>query len=595
MAMGPWSYVLLLSSTALIVGVFIQRKLNELPELATKADQEYDYIIIGGGSAGCVLANRLSEDFSKKILLLEAGHDDRNHPTVSIPARAFESAHSEIDWDYYTVPQKHALKAFKNQTGWWHRGKILGGTSNVNEMIYTRGLPKDYDSWNIQGWTFQDVLPYFLKSEDNENADFVKTGFHKMGGPLKVGRSKTHSLTNFLVRAGKEMGYKIIDINSQWSEGFVEVQSTLRKGIRQSASRAFLYPVLYRKNLDVLTDSLATQIVFNGKRAVGVKFERNGTLTTVRAKQEVLLSAGTVGSAQLLLLSGIGPKEHLEKLKIPVVADLPVGDNLQDRMTYEFPIAIKPAISITQEKLESFWEQVKYKLVGKGMLASPNGVEVVAFTNSVTNSEKDWPDLQLQFKGMLHGESYGNMLGLSNETLSEISARRAFKEGMACFSSGLRPRSRGSLRLLNTDPRSQPLIDPNYLAYEEDVEVILTGVKLCKKLLDMPSMKQIEAVYAEGPTTACSGFLSGSDDYWRCMIRGRAQPVFSPVGTCRMGDVKQADTVVDPELRVKGLKALRVVDSSVIPSIISGATNIPTIMIAERAADLIKRNKVADS
>ncbi|XP_059179185.1 L-sorbose 1-dehydrogenase-like [Physella acuta] len=589
--MGPWSYVMLISSTVLAIGLLINKKINQLPDLATNVEKEYDYIIVGGGSAGCVLANRLSEDTTKTVLLLEAGQDDRDHPTVSIPARAMDSAHSDIDWDYYTVPQKYALKAFKDQRGWWHRGKILGGSSNINEMMYMRGLKSDYDHWEAagaRGWSYDQVLPYFLKSEDNENADFVKTGFHKMNGPLKVGRSKTHSLTNFLVRAGREMGYKIIDINGKPSEGFVEVQSMVRRGVRQSASRAFLYPVLFRHNLHVLTESLVTKILFDKDRASGVVFERNGTVHTVKANKEVLLSAGTVGSAKLLLLSGVGPRSHLEKLKIPVIADLPVGENLQDRFTYEFPVAIKAPISITEERLQSFWENVKYKLVGKGMLASPNGIEVIAYTNTERNKDISWPDLQVVFKGMLLSTNYGKTIGFSNETLSELASRTKYTNGMACYSTVLRPHSRGTIRLENSSPRSQPLIDPNYLEKDDDVEVILSGIKFCKKLLGMPSMKQLDAVYADGPSALCGQFVMDSDDYWRCLIRARGQPAFGPVGTCRMGDVLDNTTVVDPKLRVKGIKNLRVVDSSIIPFITTGGTNIPTFMIAEKAADFIK-------
>ncbi|RUS81137.1 hypothetical protein EGW08_011123 [Elysia chlorotica] len=592
--MGPWSYVFVISSAAILISIFVQRKLNELPDLATNLDEEYDYIIVGGGTAGCVLASRLSEQEDVTVLLLEAGQDDRDHPTIPIPFKVLESTHTDIDWDYQTVPQKHALKAFKDQKAWWYRGKILGGSSNINDMVYTRGLKQDYDSWaraGATGWAYKDVLPYFMKSENNENADFVKSGYHKMGGPLRVGRSKTHSLTNYLVRAGKEMGFKVININGAESDGIVEIQSTIHKGKRQSSSRAFLYPALWRSNLHVKTNSHVSKIILKDKKAVGVTFMHNSTSKDIKARKEVILSAGTIGSAQLLLLSGIGPEKHLKSLKIPVEADLPVGENLQDSLLFDYPVGIKRTLSITQERIESPWEQVKYMVFGKGMLASPNGVETATFTSSALNKDKTWPDIQLQFRGILGGVTYGQILGFSNETLSDISHRERYRDGMSCFSNILRPHSRGTLRLSTADPAQSPVIDPKYLEKEIDVDIILSGVKLCKQLLLTPSMQQLEAAYAELPSSACPDYKFDSDDYWRCVIRARAQPAARPVGTCRMGGVSDPLAVTDPQLRVKGIKSLRVVDASVLPSLPSGTTHIPTIMVAEKAADLIRESQ----
>ncbi|KAH9508980.1 hypothetical protein Btru_048461, partial [Bulinus truncatus] len=356
-------------------------------------------------------------------------------------------------------------------------------------------------------------------------------------GPSGGGRNKRYIYLSFTLIT-----------SSDYIQGFVEVQSTLRKGVRQSASRAFLYPVLFRHNLHVVTNALVSEIITEQHRAVGVQFDHNGTVTVIWSKSEIILSAGSVGSAQILLLSGIGPSEDLSKLNIPVKADLPVGKNLQDSLTYEFPVAIEPQISITPERLNSFWENVKYKLVGKGIFASPNGIEVLAYTNSDNNADKSWPDLQLLFQGILHNTTYAQMLGYSEEAVLDLSDRNKFSNGMSCFSTVLRPKSRGTIKLLSNDPKVQPLIDPNYLEKDEDVEVILSGIKLCKKLLDMPSMKQIIAVPADGPASSCVNITFDSDDYWRCMIRARGQPVGRPVGTCKMGSQADPTTVVDPYL-----------------------------------------------
>jgi len=564
----------------------VQRELNRLPELTTKPNAEYDFIIVGGGSAGCVLANRLSEVPSVSVLVLEAGPDDRHNTDILVPIYSANTPHSSIDWAYPIVKQKHAMKGLKGQKDSWHRGKILGGTSSIDSMLYTRGLPQDYNSWGLEGWAYKDVLAYFLKSEDNENADFVKTGYHKMGGPLKVGRSKTHGLTNYLVRAGKEMGLDVVDINAQATEGVVELQSTLRKGERQSASKSFLRPALFRGNVHVMANAMVHKVVIEGGRAVGVEFSINGTASTVRASKEVLLSAGTVGSAQILMLSGVGPKDHLKKLKIPVLADLPVGQGLQDRLMFEFPVGVAPEISITQNQLQSQWQQTKYNLIGKGMLASTNGIEASLFSNSRRNPRKDWPDLELMFKGMAPSLEIAARMGYSNETLSEMSTRAAHTSGFSCLASLLRPLSRGTLTLATSDPRDTPLIDPNYLAEQGDLDLLMEGVKKCNDFISMPSMQQLKAVYADGLAKSCGTTMD--DEYWRCLVRSRVIGAGYPVGTCRMGKKGDKKAVVTPDLRVRGIQGLRVVDASVIPASTSGGTNIPAMMIAEKASDVIK-------
>lgn len=560
--------------------------------LTDKLDAEYDYVIVGGGTAGCVLACRLSEDGEKRVLLLEAGGDDRGASILSIPMAGIGLFHTPYDWDYRTVPQAQSSQGFQGQKSYWPRGKVLGGSSSINGMIYIRGSRHDYDKWaqdGAEGWTYKDVLPYFLKSEDNVNADFVKTGYHKMGGLLKVARTKTHSLPNFLIRAGKEMGYPVVDANGEHMLGFVEVQSTLYRGMRFSTSRAFLHPFIgKRDNLHIGVNTLVTKILIEHGQAVGVEFTSNGSALVVHAKHEVILSAGAIGSPQLLMLSGVGPKQHLKDLGIDVKADLPVGENLMDHPLFNMPFTINTSISITEDRLQSYFELAKYLTVGKGILSSNYGLETMVFLGTKPELQKmDWPDLQIHFQDYIHDNKINRVLGFSEESLTET-AGRDNQIGYSCIPTLLHTKSKGTLRLqskLVTDP---PLIDPKYFDKEEDLEVLLQGIKFCKNLSSTPSMQSLDTHLTDAPIKSCLKHTFDSDDYWRCLLRRWATTCYHASGTCKMGASSDPSAVVDPELRVKGIKGLRVADASIMPTIVSGNTNAPTIMIAEKAADLIR-------
>lgn len=584
------------SLSAILVGVvaFLAVKLffSRRP-LTEKFDKEYDYIIVGAGSAGCVLASRLSEDGSKKVLLLEAGDDDRGLMEAAIPMAAMPLYHSSHDWDYHTVPQKNSMQGFKDQRAYWPRGKVLGGSSSLNAMLYIRGNRLDYDTWaknGADGWSYKDVLPYFIKSEDNVNAEFVKTGYHQMGGLMKVARTKTHSLPNFIIRAGKELGFPIVDANGPSQLGFVEVQSTLYKGTRISSSRAFLHPFIGRReNLHIGVKAHVTKVNIENGRAVGVEFIHNGTSHKVQTKGEVILSAGSIGSPQLLMLSGIGPKKHLEELDIPVKADLPVGENLQDHPLFNVGFTLNTSVAMTEDSLLSFWTALKYYSVGKGVLSSSYGIETMAFISTKPELEKlGWPDLQIHFSGILITPSTGLLFPFSDQSFKVLKDREG-KEGFECIPTLLQPASRGTIRLASKKVADQPLIDPNYFDKGEDLEVLLKGVKFCKEFVNTPSMKSIGAELADKAVEPCaSKHKFDSDDYWRCLIRFWAMSCYHPSGTCKMGAESDPTVIVDPQLRVKGVKGLRVVDASIMPRIVSGNTNAPTIMIAEKAADIIR-------
>ncbi|KAL8591799.1 hypothetical protein ACOMHN_047059 [Nucella lapillus] len=582
----PMVAVLVAVISFLSIKLFVSK-----PALNETVDAEYDYIIVGAGSAGCVLANRLSEDASKRVLLLEAGGDDRGVSTISTPMAGLHLWHSQYDWQYHTVPQKHASFGTRQQMVFWPRGKVLGGSSNLNSMIYIRGSRHDYDKWaneGAAGWAYKDVLPYFLKSEDNVNAEYVKTGYHKSGGLMKVARVKTHSLSNFLIRAGREMGYTVVDSNGQSMMGFMETQSTLYRGTRISTSSAFIHPFIGRDNLHILVNAHVNKVLIENGKALGVEFTHNGTTRAVKAKREVVLSAGAIGSPKILLLSGVGVKEHLQDLGVAVKADLPVGENLMDHTIFRVPISLNTSVVITKDRLTSVWELIKYLSFGKGVLSSNYGLETLAFLSTDAKlAVKDWPDLQIHFIGLLQDREFYEKSGYTEQSLKEI-ASRSDQVGFMCAPTGLQPASRGSVRLHSKNSSHAPLIDPNYFKESSDIEVLLEGVKFCKKLLQTKVLQELGAKLADPPMPSCVNHGYDSDNYWRCMIRRWVGTCYHPAGTCKMGAKDDKTAVVDPALRVRGIDNLRVADASIMPTIVAGNINAPTIMIAEKAADLIR-------
>ncbi|KAL8613591.1 hypothetical protein ACOMHN_022010 [Nucella lapillus] len=560
--------------------------------LTTKLNSSYDFIIVGAGSAGCVLANRLSEDSHVTVLLLEAGPDDRKYPKVTIPGLADHQFQTEVDWAYYTEPQKFAMQGFVKKKSYWPRGRMLGGTSGLNFMAYIRGNRHDYDLWAEQGskgWSYQEVLPYFIKSEDNDNDDFIKSGYHGRGGPLKVTSHKTAEVTDLIMQAGQDMGLKVVDANAETMDGVAQLQFTLSDGVRYSTSRAFLYPILHRKNLHVVTDAHVTKVVFEGQRAVGVNLVRHGRKEVVGAGREVIVSAGAVGSPHLLQLSGVGPKPLMDKLQIPVVADLPVGDNLQDHVAFDYQVGVRKHITVTPEDLTSFWTQLKYTLFKSGPWSSPVSAENTIFKSIDADSKrKDWPNLQMLFMGRLWNTNTLQNNGFTMEAIEDAKRRDTFQYGFPCVPVLLRPKSRGTLRLRSADPFDYPAIDPHYLENPEDLAHIVRGVRECQKLVATPTMQSVGAEATDPPSQFCAQHAFDTDDYWACLIRRNVWSIYHPSGTCKMGAVSDNTTVVDPQLRVKGVQGLRVVDASIMPNVPSGNINAPVIMVAEKAADIIK-------
>ncbi len=519
----------------------------------------WDYIIVGGGSAGSTLAGRLSEDVGTRVLLLEAGPRDW-HPFYTIPAGFAKMTKGIGSWGWQTVPQKHMQDKVIRFT----QAKVLGGGSTINAQIYTRGHPLDYDTWRQMGcvgWSYEDVLPYFRKAEDNDTHD---NRLHGKGGPLGVSKPAAPlPICEAYFAAAGQLGIPTNpDLTSETPEGVGYYQLTQRNVRRSSASRAYLGPAKGRSNLSVMTGAQVLRIVVDRGRAVGVELAGKGI---VRAEREVILSAGAIGSPRLLQLSGIGPADHLRALGLPVVLDQPgVGSNFHDHLDL-FVIAECTGPHTYDRYARPLWSALaglQYLLTRKGPVAS-SLFETGGFWWA--DREAAQPDIQLH-------------LGLGSGIEAGVAAMP--QGGVTLNSALLRPRSRGTVRLASADPLAPPLIDPNYEADPYGREMSIRGLKLAQEIMSQPALRPfVLAERLPGPQ------VRSDQDYFDYACR-HAKTDHHPAGTCRMGS--DAGAVVDPMLRFNGIAGLRVVDASIMPQVVSSNTNAATIMIAEKAADMIR-------
>ncbi|XP_076233661.1 glucose dehydrogenase [FAD, quinone] [Calliopsis andreniformis] len=540
-------------------------------------DTYYDFIVVGGGTAGSVVASRLSDQPEWRVLLLEAGPDEP--PGAEVPSMVGMFLGSAIDWQYQTMNESNACLS-SGGSCYWPRGKNLGGTSVHNGMMYTRGHSKDFNNWAAMGndgWSWEEVLPYFLCSENNTEINRVGPKYHSTDGLLNVERfSWRPDISKDILAAVTERGYPIPeDLNGDQITGFTVAQTMSKNGVRQSAATAFLRPFRYRRNLQIALNATVTKVIIENMKATGVEFYQDGKLRIARAHREVIVSGGAVNSPQILLLSGIGPKEHLDAVNVSVVKDLPgVGENLHNHVSYTLSFTINQP-NVFDLNWPTALEYISFQ---KGPMTSTGLAQLTGIISS-SYTTPDHPDLQFFFGGYQAACGVDGPVG----AVMDNGSRK-----ISISPTNLRPRSKGTLRLASNDPFAKPEIYGNYLTDPIDAAILVEGIQIALSLSNTTSMAKYNMTLSNVPIPACSQYQFLSDDYWNCAVRQDTGPENHQAGSCKMGPASDRMAVVDPQLRVHGIRGLRVADTSIMPQVTSGNTAAPAIMIGERAAAFIK-------